>query len=208
LERILLLTWHSHSILADPSPFTSTPASSLFFSFKNQSFFFIIKHNLHSASALTETSQYVADLGAALAHFRTEYLSKISAALSAYSLPPDALTSLINGNKQGAGPAATAGGPTLQRKSAVEVLVERFASRVVVLFLRHASLIDRLNAAGKLQLAKDLSEFEAAVGQVRERGGRGSFYAPPPFFAFFFTSILAAPNVTLSYPSTSESSQY
>jgi len=44
-------------------------------------------------------------------------------------------------------------------------LVERMAARLMVFFVRHASLVRPLSRPGKLQLAKDAAELEAAVEQ-------------------------------------------
>lgn len=95
---------------------------------------------------VTETSAYVAELSARLQTYRMEYLSKLAAA-----------TSYASESKGKAGAAGRTVG---------ELMVERFATRIVLLFLRHASLLRGVQGAGRLQLAKDLSEFEAAVSQA------------------------------------------
>ncbi|KAL4435870.1 hypothetical protein ABPG77_000632 [Micractinium sp. CCAP 211/92] len=86
-------------------------------------------------AAVTDTSPCVRGLGRLLAHCRLEYLTKF--------------------NPSPASPVPSVG----------RALVERMAARLVLFAVRHASLLRPLPQAGKLQLAKDLSELEAAVGQ-------------------------------------------
>ncbi|CAL0315869.1 unnamed protein product [Lupinus luteus] len=44
-------------------------------------------------------------------------------------------------------------------------LVQSMASRVLVFFIRHASLVRPLSESGKLRMARDMAELELAVGQ-------------------------------------------
>lgn len=55
--------------------------------------------------------------------------------------------------------------PTPSAPSAVSQLCERSAGRLLMFFVRHASLLRPLPAPAKLQLAKDLAELQAGVGQ-------------------------------------------
>jgi hypothetical protein len=84
---------------------------------------------------VTDTSAFMRDLARHLAHSRLEYLSKFNPS------------------------------PASPIPSVARALVERMAARLVLFAVRHASLLRPLPQAGKLQLAKDLAELEAAVGQ-------------------------------------------
>lgn len=84
---------------------------------------------------VTDTSRYMIRLIAAMMEFRSEYLVKFT--------PP----------------------PTATVPSFIGSLVERMARRVLVFFVRHASLIRPLGTLGRLQLAKDISDLQVAVGQ-------------------------------------------
>ncbi|KAL4458763.1 hypothetical protein ABPG75_013628 [Micractinium tetrahymenae] len=88
-----------------------------------------------AGEAVTDTSPCVRDLARLLAHCRLEYLTKFN-------------------------PSPASPVPSVAR-----ALVERMAARLVLFAVRHASLLRPLPQAGKLQLAKDLAELEAAVGQ-------------------------------------------
>lgn len=88
-------------------------------------------------AAMMATSAYVADAAAALAAFRAEYLVRF------------------------APPPAPGGAP-----SAAAQLCERTAGRLLAYFVRHATLLRPLPPPAKLQLAKDLAELQAAVGQA------------------------------------------
>ncbi|EIE21637.1 hypothetical protein COCSUDRAFT_30131 [Coccomyxa subellipsoidea C-169] len=88
-----------------------------------------------SAPAVAGASPYMADLTRHIALCRVEYLSK-------FSPPPSSATASFGG-----------------------ALVERMAGRIVLFFMRHASLLRPLSHAGKLQLAKDIAELEAAVAE-------------------------------------------
>eukprot|EP00887_Chlorella_sp_A99_P006562 scaffold3.g6562.t1 len=84
---------------------------------------------------VVDTSPYMAQLARHLAHCRVEFLSKLS-------------------------PSPTSPLPSVGR-----VLVERLAARLAVCAVRQACLLRPLGQAGKLQLAKDLAELEAALSQ-------------------------------------------
>lgn len=87
--------------------------------------------------AVTVTSSCVKDVCRMLAAFRSEYLSKFN--------PPPAVSS--------------------STESAQRALAERMARRIVSFFVRHAALVRPLSRPGKLQLAKDGAELDAAVVQ-------------------------------------------
>eukprot|EP00198_Chlamydomonas_reinhardtii_P007786 XP_001697123.1 component of oligomeric golgi complex 5 [Chlamydomonas reinhardtii] len=84
---------------------------------------------------VTSTSPHVAEAAALLGDFRSEFLSRF--------VPP----------------------PSPSMPSCVGSLVERMACRLLVFFVRHAALLRPLSQAGKLLVAKDLAELQAAVGQ-------------------------------------------
>ncbi|EFJ53077.1 component of oligomeric golgi complex 5 [Volvox carteri f. nagariensis] len=109
---------------------------------------------------VTSTSPHVAEVAALLADFRSEFLSRF--------LPP----------------------PTPSVPSCVGSLVERMACRLLVFFVRHASLLRPLTQAGKLLVAKDLAELQAAVGQqlhpLEQLGG--PFRAVKAFRALLFAA--------------------
>ena len=56
--------------------------------------------------------------------------------------------------------------PSAATPSAAGQLCERSAGRLLMYFVRHAALLRPLPAPAKLQLAKDLAELQAAVGQL------------------------------------------
>ncbi|GFR42609.1 hypothetical protein Agub_g3540 [Astrephomene gubernaculifera] len=84
---------------------------------------------------VTSTSPHVSEVAALLADFRAEFLSRF--------VPP----------------------PSPAVPSCAAALVERMACRLLVFFVRHAALLRPLSQAGKLLVAKDLAELQAAVGQ-------------------------------------------
>ncbi|CAL8469379.1 g8920 [Coccomyxa elongata] len=88
-----------------------------------------------SAPSVAGASPYMADLTRHIALCRVEYLSK-------FSPPPSSSTASFGG-----------------------ALTERMAGRILLFFMRHASLLRPLSQAGKLQLAKDIAELEAAVAE-------------------------------------------
>ncbi|KAE8718327.1 SKP1/ASK-interacting protein 16 isoform 1 [Hibiscus syriacus] len=84
-------------------------------------------------------SPYMEELQKFILHFRREFLSRL-------------LPSSAN--------ATTAGTETICTR-----LVRSMASRVLILFIRHASLVRPLSESGKLRMARDMAELELAVGQ-------------------------------------------
>jgi hypothetical protein len=55
--------------------------------------------------------------------------------------------------------------PSPQVPSCGSTLAERCAGRLLMLWVRHASLLRPLDQTGRLQLAKDLAEMTLVVGQ-------------------------------------------
>ncbi|KAF3966332.1 hypothetical protein CMV_009553 [Castanea mollissima] len=84
-------------------------------------------------------SPYMEELQKCILHFRSEFLSRL-------------LPSSTN--------AATARTETICTR-----LVRNMASRVLIFFIRHASLVRPLSESGKLRMARDMAELELAVGQ-------------------------------------------
>lgn len=84
-------------------------------------------------------SPYMEELQKCILHFRSEFLSRL-------------LPSTTN--------AKTAGTETICTR-----LVRRMASRVLIFFIRHASLVRPLSESGKLRMARDMAELELTVGQ-------------------------------------------
>lgn len=84
-------------------------------------------------------SPYMEDLQKCILHFRSEFLSRL--------LPSSAH-------------AVSTGTETICTR-----LVRSMASRVLIFFIRHASLVRPLSESGKLRMAKDMAELELAVGQ-------------------------------------------
>ncbi|KAK8931432.1 hypothetical protein KSP39_PZI016932 [Platanthera zijinensis] len=80
-------------------------------------------------------SSYMDELQKSTVHFRNEFLTKLIPASSPRS------ETICTG------------------------LVRRMASRVLISFIRHASLIRPLSESGKLRLARDMAELELAVSQ-------------------------------------------
>jgi hypothetical protein len=83
-------------------------------------------------------SPYMEELQKCILHFRSEFLSR---------LLPSRKT-------------ATPGIENICTR-----LVQSMASRVLVFFIRHASLVRPLSESGKLRMARDMAELELAVGQ-------------------------------------------
>ncbi|GAV79265.1 COG5 domain-containing protein [Cephalotus follicularis] len=84
-------------------------------------------------------SPYMEELQTSILHFRSEFLSKM-------------LPSSAN--------ATSAGTETICSR-----LIRSMASRVLIFFIRHASLVRPLSESGKLRMARDMAELELAVGQ-------------------------------------------
>lgn len=83
-------------------------------------------------------SPYMEELQKCILHFRSEFLSRL--------LPSRNTT--------------TPGAENICTR-----LVQSMASRVLVFFIRHASLVRPLSESGKLRMARDMAELELAVGQ-------------------------------------------
>nr|XP_004248215.1 conserved oligomeric Golgi complex subunit 5 [Solanum lycopersicum] len=84
-------------------------------------------------------SPYMEELQKSILHFRSEFLSR---------LLPSSANSLTTGSE-----------------TICTTLVRSMASRVLIFFIRHASLVRPLSESGKLRLARDMAELELAVGQ-------------------------------------------
>ncbi|XP_010556223.1 PREDICTED: conserved oligomeric Golgi complex subunit 5 [Tarenaya hassleriana] len=94
--------------------------------------------NLDSAID-NNSSPYMEELQKSILHFRSEFLSRLL-------------------------PSTASGNPTVTESICMR-LARSMASRVLIFFLRHASLVRPLSESGKLRMAKDMAELELAVGQ-------------------------------------------
>ncbi|KAI3457055.1 hypothetical protein Pfo_013718 [Paulownia fortunei] len=83
-------------------------------------------------------SPYMEELQKSILHFRTEFLSRL--------LP-------------------SSGAISARTENICTRLVRSMASRVLIFFIRHASLVRPLSESGKLRMARDMAELELAVGQ-------------------------------------------
>ncbi|GAB2275180.1 Conserved oligomeric Golgi complex subunit [Dionaea muscipula] len=83
-------------------------------------------------------SPYMEELQKQILHFRSEFLSRLLPSFS----------------------SASTGTETICTK-----LTRNMASRVLIFFIRHASLVRPLSESGKLRMARDMAELELAVGQ-------------------------------------------
>ncbi|TKY57212.1 Conserved oligomeric Golgi complex subunit 5 [Spatholobus suberectus] len=83
-------------------------------------------------------SPYMEELQKCILHFRSEFLSRL--------LP----------SRNSTAPGT---------ENICTRLVQSMASRVLVFFIRHASLVRPLSESGKLRMARDMAEVELAVGQ-------------------------------------------
>ncbi|CAH1418946.1 unnamed protein product [Lactuca virosa] len=99
----------------------------------------------HGADAAMDnnSSPYMEDLQKHITHFRTEFLSRL--------LPSSA---------KGIGTGIGIGTETICTR-----LVRTMAARVLIFFIRHASLVRPLSESGKLRMARDMAELELSVGQ-------------------------------------------
>ncbi|KAL9999915.1 putative oligomeric Golgi complex subunit 5 protein [Helianthus debilis subsp. tardiflorus] len=96
-------------------------------------------HNQNFGATDNNASSYMEELQKHISHFRTEFLSKL--------LPSSAKVISIG------------------TESICTRLVRSMASRVLIFFIRHASLVRPLSESGKLRMARDMAELELAVGQ-------------------------------------------
>ncbi|CAN6934084.1 unnamed protein product [Brassica oleracea] len=85
------------------------------------------------------TSPYMEELQRSIIHFRREFLSRL-------------LPSAASANTPGT-------------ESICTRLARQMASRVLIFYIRHASLVRPLSEWGKLRMARDMAELELAVGQ-------------------------------------------
>ncbi|KAF8080342.1 hypothetical protein N665_0952s0001 [Sinapis alba] len=92
-----------------------------------------------NAALDNNTSPYMEELQKSILHFRREFLSRL--------LPS-------------AASANTAGTESICTR-----LARQMASRVLIFYIRHASLVRPLSEWGKLRMARDMAELELAVGQ-------------------------------------------
>ncbi|KAL5538089.1 hypothetical protein UlMin_046064 [Ulmus minor] len=83
-------------------------------------------------------SSYMEELQKSILHFRSEFLSRL--------LPSTKTTNA-------------------SAENICTRLVRSMASRVLIFFIRHASLVRPLSESGKLRMARDMAELELAVGQ-------------------------------------------
>lgn len=86
----------------------------------------------------SNASPYMEELQKNILHFRTEFLSRL----------------LPTGNAS-----------TIRTETISTRLVRSMASRVLIFFIRHASLVRPLSESGKLRMARDMAELELAVSQ-------------------------------------------
>ncbi|KAK6937123.1 hypothetical protein RJ641_034153 [Dillenia turbinata] len=84
-------------------------------------------------------SPYMEELQKSVLHFRTEFLLR---------LLPSTSKKITTGSE-----------------SICTNLVRSLASRVLIYFIRHASLVQPLSESGKLRMARDMAELELTVGQ-------------------------------------------
>ncbi|KAJ0834308.1 putative oligomeric Golgi complex subunit 5 protein [Helianthus annuus] len=96
-------------------------------------------HNQNFGATDNNSSSYMEELQKHISHFRTEFLSKL--------LPSSAKVISIG------------------TENICTRLVRSMASRVLIFFIRHASLVRPLSESGKLRMARDMAELELAVGQ-------------------------------------------
>lgn len=84
------------------------------------------------------SSPYMEQLQKHITHFRTEFLSRLLPSSSTKSISTETICTR---------------------------LVRTMAARVLIFFIRHASLVRPLSESGKLRMARDMAELELAVGQ-------------------------------------------
>ncbi|PIN25630.1 putative Golgi transport complex 1 protein [Handroanthus impetiginosus] len=83
-------------------------------------------------------SPYMEELQKSILHFRTEFLSRLLPSSGAISSGTESICTR---------------------------LVRSMASRVLIFFIRHASLVRPLSESGKLRMARDMAELELTVAQ-------------------------------------------
>ena len=92
-----------------------------------------------NAAIDNNASPYMEELQNYILHFRSEFLSR---------LLPSSKNATISG-----------------LENICTQLVRSMTSRVLIFFIRHASLVRPLSESGKLRMARDMAELELAVGQ-------------------------------------------
>lgn len=104
-----------------------------------------------AAPAVTEASKYMCDLRRQLSAFSADFVVRMLGGVG-----------VSGGRLGGAGgvPRALAGGA----HPIVGGLVLKLARRLCIFFVRHAALVRPLADAGRLRLARDIAELEAAIG--------------------------------------------
>ncbi|CAN6937734.1 unnamed protein product [Brassica oleracea] len=95
--------------------------------------------DVDDAALDNNTSPYMEELQRSILHFRREFLSRL-------------LPSAASANTPGT-------------ESICTRLARQMASRVLIFYIRHASLVRPLSEWGKLRMARDMAELELAVGQ-------------------------------------------
>ncbi|CAI7831282.1 unnamed protein product [Closterium sp. NIES-54] len=133
------------------------------------------KHNYQQQqheSAGDNCSPYMENTIRAITHFHTEFLSKLllpdsSSTSSSAAAPASSIFAASLSGAAGSGPLSpsTALPPATVSEPVAQSLAKRLASRTLLFFVRHASLVRPLSEAGRLRLARDMGELEFAVGQ-------------------------------------------
>ncbi|CAI5501729.1 unnamed protein product [Closterium sp. Naga37s-1] len=137
------------------------------------------KHNQHNQnqqqqheSAGDNCSPYMENTIRAITHFHSEFLSKLllpdsSSTSSFAAAPASSIFAASLSGAAGSGPLSpsTALPPATVSEPVAQSLAKRLASRTLLFFVRHASLVRPLSEAGRLRLARDMGELEFAVGQ-------------------------------------------
>ncbi|GJP61316.1 hypothetical protein CLOP_g18490 [Closterium sp. NIES-67] len=123
-------------------------------------------------SAGDNCSPYMENTLRAITHFHTEFLSKLlppdsSSSAMALSTPASSIFAASLSGAAASGPLSpsTALPPASVSEPVAQSLAKRLASRTLLFFVRHASLVRPLSEAGRLRLARDMGELEFAVGQ-------------------------------------------
>ncbi|CAI6007212.1 unnamed protein product [Closterium sp. NIES-65] len=136
------------------------------------------KHNQHNQNQQHESagdncSPYMENTIRAITHFHSEFLSKLllpdssSTSSSSSAAPASSIFAASLSGAAGSGPLSpsTALPPATVSEPVAQSLAKRLASRTLLFFVRHASLVRPLSEAGRLRLARDMGELEFAVGQ-------------------------------------------
>ncbi|CAI5457681.1 unnamed protein product [Closterium sp. Yama58-4] len=123
-------------------------------------------------SAGDNCSPYMENTIRAISHFHTEFTSKLllpdsSSSTSSSAAPASSIFAASLSGAAASGPLSpsTALPPATVSEPVAQSLAKRLASRTLLFFVRHASLVRPLSEAGRLRLARDMGELEFAVGQ-------------------------------------------